>query len=300
MVFLSLIFTLAVGAYGYFYFEGQKKKMAEQEEKIKSLSESEAKLKSDLSDAAAKEQKLSEDNALLAEQTKKFENEKSVILNQVRTSVSSFETFRTESRNEIDKLKQSVDDLEAERTKLTDELNSVQSLTKKEKEDLTSQVKSLNDQISEHKRQEDELVKSIRVKERSVMVSETAKLHYNLGNYYFKNRQYKSAAAEYRQALIYNDDDADIHFNLATVSDEYLGDYDTAITEYKRYLELKPKAADYTKIKLRLADIQMEKQVLVAKDNIPNLPKFKNTDSLPGSGGNPAATNVVSGNKKQR
>src|SRR5205814_3200893 len=63
------------------------------------------------------------------------------------------------------------------------------------------------------------------------IVSEAVKLHFNLGNFYFRNRQYKAAAKEYEEAVYFAPEDAAAHFNLAIVSEEYLGDTETRSEE---------------------------------------------------------------------
>ena len=85
---------------------------------------------------------------------------------------------------------------------------------------------------------------------------------YSLGNYYFRNHEYKRAANEYKKVLVYEQDDADTNFNLAVVSDDYLEDRATAISRYKHYLEVRPNAVDGKKIRRRILDLELRDKVM--------------------------------------
>ena len=73
---------------------------------------------------------------------------------------------------------------------------------------------------------------------------ELAKAHYNMGNIFFERGEYQRSVVEYFQAVDLLPYDADIHYNLAFVSSEFLGDQDTALKHYQWYLYLKPEAED--------------------------------------------------------
>jgi tetratricopeptide (TPR) repeat protein len=69
-------------------------------------------------------------------------------------------------------------------------------------------------------------------KEESAVVVEAGKLHYNVGNFYFRNREYAAAVEEYKKAIMYQPKDADAQYNLAIVNDEYLGSRPAALEQY--------------------------------------------------------------------
>lgn len=60
-----------------------------------------------------------------------------------------------------------------------------------------------------------------------------------VGDFYFKRKNYRAAEERYREALHYKDDDAIATFKLA-VSLEKLGITDDAIAEYQSYLKILP------------------------------------------------------------
>lgn len=81
------------------------------------------------------------------------------------------------------------------------------------------------------------------------MKKQAAFLHYNLGVSYTKDKNYELAIDEYEKALSLNPDDADTHYNLAILYDDYRNNPKRAIEHYKKYLELKPDAADIDEVK---------------------------------------------------
>ena len=60
-----------------------------------------------------------------------------------------------------------------------------------------------------------------------------------VGDYYFKRKNYKAALARYQDALIYKDHDAIANFRMAQCY-EKLNQPDEAITHYKEYLRILP------------------------------------------------------------
>lgn len=60
-----------------------------------------------------------------------------------------------------------------------------------------------------------------------------------VGDYYFKRKNYVGAESRYREALLYKDDDADATFKLA-VCLEKMARPDEARAEYESYLKILP------------------------------------------------------------
>ena len=84
-----------------------------------------------------------------------------------------------------------------------------------------------------------------------------AKVHYNMGNIFFKQGEYRKAATEYQTAVDLAPQDASAHYNLAFVSSEYLYDHQTAIKHYQQYLFLNPKAEDYALVKEKIVEAEL-------------------------------------------
>jgi tetratricopeptide (TPR) repeat protein len=87
-------------------------------------------------------------------------------------------------------------------------------------------------------------------RENKVLIKETALMHYNLGVFYTKNKEYSRAIAEFEKSVELNPDDPYVHFNLGYIYAEYLVDRPKAISNFKKYLSLlktDDKDADWVK-----------------------------------------------------
>ena len=264
ILFLFLFISGGMGIAGYLYLSAQSAKLKSREAEIGSLRADAVAMSRRIQDAETEGKKLIEDNALMKQSMEKFEGEKTTILNQVRSSISSFETFRAEATSEIETLKNSLTQLQTEKQDLSRQLENTENLSKSDKENLSGQIEDLTKKIEDHNVMEAKLAGILNAKESTSMVSETAKLYFNLGNFYFKHRNFKNAVREYEKAIFYLPDDADSHFNLAVTSDQALGDRPMAILHYKRYLEIVPKARDAKKIQERILDLEMEEKVFLS------------------------------------
>ena len=92
---------------------------------------------------------------------------------------------------------------------------------------------------------------------------DTAKVHYNMGNIFFRKGEYTKAAEEYKKVLKLMPLDAAAHFNLAFVSGEYLHDYPAAVRHYHEYLILNPEAADAQLVREKLLHSEMAVDVRI-------------------------------------
>lgn len=258
---LLLFCTAAMGA-AFLYVTVQQNKVRAREEQIEKLKKSEAELKAAAEKIQKREKTAVLTNKNLRGQARQFDEQRKMIITQVRNSVASFETFRQSATAEIDRLKESVTSLETEKKATEEKLQSVENLSKAEKEKLNDEVSSLSKKISELKTTQSQLSDTLKNKDNASMVRDTAKLHYNLGNYYFRNTEYAHAAAEYKKAVFYRPTDPDANYNLALVSADFLDDRQTAIFRYKRYLELVPDAKDRKKINQKILDLQITGEVM--------------------------------------
>lgn len=87
---------------------------------------------------------------------------------------------------------------------------------------------------------------------------EALKFHYNAGLVYDQNRQFELALIEYEKALEAVPDDADVHYNLAILYDEYLLDKRKAIEHYHAYLKFCPDARDAVKVNYWINEAKKE------------------------------------------
>lgn len=257
----SLLFSSAALGAGYFVVM-QKEKIKSNEAQIEWLTKENKSLWSDFNSVSDRQKLMLAENRNLHEEVKEFEAKKNQILEQVRTSVAGFESFRTTATNEIARLKAETGQLSTQKTDLEKKLHDLQNASSQEKEELTANVKALEEKIGRLRDAEMEMVKNLEKKDNSSVIKETGKLHYNLGNYYFRNQDYRAAAREYQKAIFYNPEDASANYNLALICDEFLDDNQTAAFRYKRYLELVPNAPDRKKIQEKILDLQIRDEVV--------------------------------------
>jgi Flp pilus assembly protein TadD len=73
-----------------------------------------------------------------------------------------------------------------------------------------------------------------------------------VGNFYFKKRNYRAAAARYREATKWNKSFAEAHRRLGEALEKWKG-LDEARAAYKKYLELEPNGKHAKQIRKKLA-----------------------------------------------
>lgn len=116
---------------------------------------------------------------------------------------------------------------------------------------------------------------------KSQMRQDEARVHYNMGNLFFKQGEYRRAAREYRQALHIAPQDPSAHFNLAFVSGEYLNDPQTALKHFKKYLVLNPQAKDGPLVQEKIIDAEMRLKTRLESHIESELRKEKGNLSFP-------------------
>lgn len=159
--------------------------------------------------------------------------------------------------------------------KYTAEIDDMRSLLNKKQEEFEGRMQSLESQLQQaHKKKEQEppavepvhtITPDLEEKTGEILSKggdldpedekyrdELAKAHYNMGNIFFERGEYQRAVVEYYQAVDLTPYDPDVHYNLAFVSSEYLGDQETALKHYQWYLYLKPDAADSKLVKEKI------------------------------------------------
>ncbi len=147
---------------------------------------------------------------------------------------SGFENSLKNKDKEIERFKDQIKKLEATNEHLTgqikDQKKSIIEATKKNNR-LEQEIKNLPKKFTETARQNTKLIK------------DTSEMHYNLGVFYTKNKEYERAVAEFNKVVEIAPDDAYAHFNLGYIYSEYLVDRSKAVEHFRRYLTL-AKAGD--------------------------------------------------------
>ena len=75
-------------------------------------------------------------------------------------------------------------------------------------------------------------------RQNKLLISETAQMHYNLGIFYSKNKQYDRAAIEFEKVVEIDPNHAYAHFNLGYIYAEYLVNRQKASKHFRYYLSL--------------------------------------------------------------
>jgi tetratricopeptide (TPR) repeat protein len=90
--------------------------------------------------------------------------------------------------------------------------------------------------------------------ERSKLRSETATMHYNLAVILTEQQNYPAAVLEYKKVLETRPADADAHYNLAVLYDDYVKDNDKALEHYRHYIQLAPESPEANKVRRWIQD----------------------------------------------
>ncbi|MCP4649087.1 MAG: tetratricopeptide repeat protein [PVC group bacterium] len=123
------------------------------------------------------------------------------------------------------------------------------SLAKAEtvEEVLRDQITELKEKYKEAQRSNELLEKKLNeepkryaevARENKVLLKRTALMHYNLGVFYTKNKEYPRAISEFEKAIELNPKDTYAYFNLGYIYSEYYVDRPKAIENFRKYLSL--------------------------------------------------------------
>ncbi len=132
---------------------------------------------------------------------------------------------------QLKELKARIEEL----TKRNDELtallegNAIEQENRKIKEQIAVLEKQLNGALAEMSRMGTE---------RESFAQECALLRYNLGYFFFREKDYKRAAEEFERSVKLNPKNMDAFYNLGIIYDEYLNKDAEAVINYKKYLVL--------------------------------------------------------------
>lgn len=161
---------------------------------------------------------------------------KGTVIKGLKAEISAIQREKNSAENEsrlaqknAQQAMQQSAKLNEENAKLSAELgqykNNYADAVKKNKA-LEQEIKNTPKKFSEIARQNKRMIK------------ETAEMHYNLGVFYTKNKEYERAVAEFEKVVEINPDDSDAHFNLGYIYAEYLVNRKKAIEQFRHFLRL--------------------------------------------------------------
>lgn len=172
-------------------------------------------------------------------QLKKIEQEKTQLLKELNAVKLSLAYARSESARYKDLSARTQTSLESGNKSLeakTEELGN-----------LRLKVETLNKSYSEAVRKNRELEQRVLTtpgkfaelaRQNKTLIKQTANMHYNLGVFYTKNKEYTRAVAEFEKALELRPDDDYSHFNIGYIYAEYLVNRPKAVEHFRHFLRL--------------------------------------------------------------
>ena len=160
----------------------------------------------------------------------------------------------------VDDLKRQINDSKKENSRLMSDINKLREKRGKLEDELVKaetvgdiakdQVKELKQKYSNALRTNKLLEKKLDhlpkeyaeiARENKVLLKRTALMHYNLGVFYSKNKEYPRAIAEFEKTIELNPEDALAYFNLGFIYAEHFEDRKKAIERFHQYLKLAKK-----------------------------------------------------------
>ncbi|MCA9395672.1 MAG: tetratricopeptide repeat protein [Candidatus Omnitrophica bacterium] len=206
--------------------------------------------------------RLEGENSALKAAKAQFESEKSMILNQVRTSVKAFDDYRNQMAEDMRRMNEDIAKLREENGVLRDKTSQNNAFDSVSKAHWENKLNNANEEIAILRETVSVLKEENAAKNDRAILMEAGKLHYNVGNFYFRNKEYQSAIDEYKKSLMYQPHDSDVHYNLAIVADEFLGDRQLALGHYKKFLALEPMSENANAVEERILDLELYETVL--------------------------------------
>lgn len=160
------------------------------------------------------------------------------------------DTIVKDLNSKISDLQHDLGDLQAS---VKDKQRSIDKLAG-QKSDLEAYIEQLKAQLNDYKRNYAQADKSNRKLEQEVknipgkfseiarqnkrLIRDTAEMHYNLGVFYTRNKEYGRAIAEFEKVVDILPDDAYAHFNLGYIYAEYQVNRPKAIEHFRHFLRL--------------------------------------------------------------
>ena len=200
----------------------------------------------------AQVKKLKEERAQLTAERDELQsvNDKlqdNTMVQELNDKIAGLQKGLKNNSDAASKEKSKVDaDLKAAEKKIT-QLTGENSKLTALKEQLTAKVEEQESGLAEAVRKNKAFEQEIRdlpakfvevSRQNKVLLKQTVGMHYNMGVFYTKQREYDRAAAEFAKALEIDPNDAYSHFNLGYIYAEYLINRHKAMDHFRHFLRL--------------------------------------------------------------
>ena len=210
-------------------------------------------LKKRLADIESERRRLAKEKEDLAAEAQKAKSE----LEEINKKALAAARQGAELKKIVDKLP----DIEGQVTNLRSDLASKDEklgVREQQLEALTVELAQRERRLAKAQKMT-ELLEQARAEIQQVDNKEKLDMHYNMAVIYAKEGRLDEAEAEYLKALRIDPTDADIHYNLGILYDQDLKKPGEAVIHYRRYLTLRPNAADSDQVKNWIMELQMSK-----------------------------------------
>jgi chromosome segregation ATPase len=221
--------------------------------RMSELEENIARLETEKQDMLKNKEDMNSQNQKLQEVVKQLMNSQAQISQERDSLKDAYEKARKEDI--VKEFKKQVSDLQKEKDRLSSDLASVRKkseVVSAQKSKLDEDNKSLEDDLREYKKNIAEATKKNKALRQQIenapkkfseiarqnkkLLKETAGMHYNLGVFYTKNKEYNRAVAEFEKAIELNPDDSYSHFNLGCIYSEYMVNRKKATENFRHFL----------------------------------------------------------------
>ena len=155
----------------------------------------------------------------------------------------SLKMEKAKSQEEGKKSESSVKTIEKELAKATDQRSRFAIANEQLKTRVSESEKKYADAAQKNKALEQKIrempAKFVEVsRQNQVLLKQTAEMHYNLGVFYTKQKEYDRALAEFSKGVEINPNDAYAHFNIGYIYAEYRVDRKKAMEHFRWFLSL--------------------------------------------------------------
>lgn len=134
------------------------------------------------------------------------------------------------------KLSRDLGQSQQELAKTRKEINELNSRLETSRKDYASAVQK--NKLLERKILDTPAKFTELARQNKTLIKQTANMHYNLGVFYTKNKEYARSVAEFEKAVELNPSDAYAYFNLGYIYAEYMVNRVKAIEYFRKYLNL--------------------------------------------------------------
>lgn len=171
---------------------------------------------------------------------------------RLQADTVSYMALNSRLQTERDAFKKEKETLAEQLAKRQEEIEQIKKKIQSAEEELEKQKNSLQAKMEE---QEKEELKK-REELTQILQKERALFHYNLGVAYSQAELYDDAIGAYQQALQYDPNNADAHYNLGVLLKDVSHDSEKSKVHFNQYLETRPQAEDREEVKKWIEQLQ--------------------------------------------